>query len=96
MIAIIIKSMQMRKTEYTNAEHRRETLLIKELLVRSEIGTFRASIFGEQARQAEEMNLSKGNVLLVEIHITARQASTRNGELSYFNDITMNIIEQLA
>lgn len=96
MIAILLEAMPIRTAEYTSIQRGTERLMIKDLLVRTEIGTIRASLFGEQARQAEEMNLTPGAVLLVTITFTARKSSSTNGTASYFNDATLSIIEQLG
>lgn len=96
MIAIIVQTFAMRTAEYTNAMQRKEQLLIKEMLVRSELGLMKVSIFGEQARQAEQMNLKAGNVVMANISITARKSSSQTNDTSYFNDISMTIVEQLG
>lgn len=96
MIAIVIDILPMRTAEYTTAQHRQETLLIKELVVRTEIGTIKASIFGEQARQAESMNLQLGDVILANFTITARKSSSKEGTSQYFNDVSMSIVEKMT
>lgn len=96
MIAIVVKTFEMRTAEYTSAMQKKEKLIIKDMLVLSELGLMKVSVFGEQARQAESMNLQEGNVIIANITITAHKSSSQTNDTSYFNDISMTIVEKLG
>lgn len=94
MIAVITEVLPIRYSEYTNQQNRTERLAIKEYILRTEIGTFRGTMYGANALDAEQKNYQASDIVNITYFTNCRRVVSKLGEPMYINDITVSIVDK--